>query len=79
MQREAREAQRFRISQDVSYTEDVRQIGMTTVQNDGAPMAAPVLSGPTVGAGMFSRPVQKSCAHERALSKDILIVTKLNL
>ena len=66
VQREAREARRYRISHDGSYTEAVSQIGGTKVQNDGASMAAPVLSGPNVrtgiaaSPGMVLRPVQKS-------------------
>ena len=80
MQRESRAAQRFGISHDVSYAKAVRQNGGTTVQADGASMTAPVLSGPNVvagasaGPGMVSRLVQKSCAHECAVSKDTLIV-----
>ena len=41
-------------------------------------MAAPVVSGPTVRTGastspdMVSRPVQKSCSHKCAASKDTL-------
>ena len=49
-----REAQRYIISHAVSYVvEPVRQIGGTTVWNDGASTATPVLSGPNVGAGSF--------------------------
>ena len=50
----AREAQRDRISHDVSYA--VKQIGRTTVQTDGAYMDVPVVSGPTVRAGASDGP-----------------------
>ena len=84
VQRGAKEAQIYRISH-VSYAEAVGQIGGTTVCIDGAPMAAHVLSGPNVragvsaGPGMVSRPIQKSCAHEWAVSKDTLIMNKVDL
>jgi hypothetical protein len=85
MQIETRESQRYRISHNVSYLEAVKQTGGTTVRTtDGASMAAPVISGHTVwagasaGPGMISRPVQKSCDHECAVSKDTLIVNKVN-
>jgi hypothetical protein len=47
-------------------------------------MDVPVVSGHTVGAGasggpgMVSRPVQKSCAHECAVSKDAFIGKVIN-
>ena len=47
-------------------------------------MDVPVVSGPTVeagasdGLGMVSRPVQKSCAHECVVSKDTLIMNKVD-
>ena len=49
-----------------------RQIGGTTVRTDGASMAAPVLSVPTVGAGASAGPGMV-CNYECAL-----IVTKVN-
>ena len=70
-----REAQRYRISHDVSYTEAVKQIGRTTVWTDGAYMDVPVGSD---GPGIVSRPVQKSCVHECAVTKDTWIMNKVD-
>lgn len=42
-------------------------------------MELPWLAGASAGPGMVSRPVQKSCTHECAVSKDTLIVNKVNL
>jgi hypothetical protein len=78
-----REAQRYRISHDVSYAEAVKQFGRTTVRTDGAYMDVPVVSGPNVragasdGPGIVLRPVQKYCAHECAVSKDTLIMNEI--
>ena len=38
VQREARAAQRYRISSDELYAEAIKQIGRTTVQKDGSYM-----------------------------------------
>ena len=46
-------------------------------------MVGPVVRGPTVRTGlsnspdMVSRPVQKSCAHKCAVTKDTLVVNKM--
>jgi hypothetical protein len=78
-----RDAQRYRIGHDVSYAEAVRQTGGTTLQTDGASMAGLVVRGPTDRTGlstspdMVSRPVQKSCAHKYAVTKDSLIVNTI--
>lgn len=79
-----RERLRYRIIHDVSYAEAIKQIGRTAVRTDGAYMDVPVVGGPIVGAGasggpgMVSRPVQKSCAHDCAVSKDTLIMNKVD-
>ena len=82
VQREDREAQRYRISHDVSYAEAVKQIGRNTLRTDGAYMDVPVVSAPTVrvGAclGMVSRPFQKCCAHECAVSNDTWTMIKVD-
>lgn len=55
MQRQAREAQRYRVSHDVLYAEAVKQIGGTTLWHDEASMAVPLVSRPNVGAGVVLR------------------------
>ena len=60
---DAREAQRYRITHNVSYAEAARQIGGTIEQNDGDNRVSLGISGPTVenvpyvGPDMDSRPV----------------------
>lgn len=49
VQKEAREAQRYKITHNVSYSEAARQIGGTIRQNDGDKRVTPGISGPTVG------------------------------
>ena len=48
MQKEAREAQRYRITHNVSYAETARQIGETIRQNDGDKRVTPGIAEPTV-------------------------------
>jgi hypothetical protein len=49
VQKEAREAERYNITHNVSYAEAARQIGGTIRQNVGDNRATPGISGPTVG------------------------------
>jgi phosphoribosylformimino-5-aminoimidazole carboxamide ribonucleotide (ProFAR) isomerase len=80
VQKEAREAQRHKITHNVSYAEAAMQIGGTIRQNDVDNRVTPGISGPTVGniayvdPDMDTRPVQKSCSHKCVVSKDTLIV-----